>query len=118
MGSAGLEIGDRLTDRPYSDTGRATVPPDYLCEGSVWLNFYDTKGGSYANISLVPHLDETRHRNDLHPHHNFYLYWTDFDGTPGVEKDIPGHIIPVNEPIIISVSCGQETRKGTIRVTH
>lgn len=35
-----LIIGDRLGENPYPVTDRATMPPDYLCEGSVWLSLY------------------------------------------------------------------------------
>lgn len=104
-----LEIGDRLGEKPYPITDRTTMPPTYLCEGSVWVNFY-TPDGKYANISLVPHMDKT----ETPPHHNFWLYLTDFDGRKGSDKRISGHRIPIDEPIIISISCGEETRKGTI----
>ena len=110
-----LEIGDRLGEKPYPDTGRAIMPPTYLCEGSVWLNFYNPDG-RYANVSLVPHIDETGHRHSIPPHHNFYLYWTNFDGSTGSDKDIRGHMIPKDEPIVISIMCGKEVRKGTIDV--
>ena len=112
-----LEIGDRLGGKPYATTDRArAMPQTYLCEGSVWLNFI-SPDGRRANISLVPHLDRTGHgRASLPIHHNFDLYWTDFDGSPGFERGIPGHFILVNEPIVIRMSCGEETRKGTITV--
>ena len=112
---AELEIGDRLPQRPYADTGRATMPPTYLCEGSVWLNFHSSEGLS-ANIGLVPHIDTTRHLPDLHPHHNFRIYWTDFNGSIGSTDRIPGHLVPKDEPVAISIICGKEIRKGTIDV--
>jgi hypothetical protein len=86
------------------------MPPTYLCEGSVWVNFHTPDGG-YANISLVPHMHETNL-----PHHNFWLYWTNFDGSKGADNQIPGHYIPADEPTSISINCGQETRKGTINL--
>jgi len=112
-----LEIGDRMGEIPYADTGRAkkTMPLTYLCEGSVWLNFIAPEG-EYANISLVPHMDTTGHRAGMHPHHNFYIYWTDFDGCSGCDKNIPGHTIPKGEPVAISIICGKDVRKGTIDI--
>jgi len=112
-----LEIGDRLGGIPYADTGRAKkpMPPTYLCEGSVWLNFYAPEG-ECANISLVPHMDTTGHKADMHPHHNFYTCWTDFDGYLGCDKNIPGHSIPKGEPVAISIICGEDVRKGTIDI--
>lgn len=110
-----LEIGDRLGERPYPHTGRAIMPRTYLCEGSVWLNFYDPEGRC-ANVSLVPHFDETGHIHSIHPHHNFWLYWTDFDGRIGFDNRIPGHMIQKDETIVISIMCGKEVRKGTIAV--
>jgi hypothetical protein len=112
-----LEIGDRLEDKPYSDTGRARMPPSYLCEGSVWLNCY-TPDGKYANIALVPFLDKTEHRHGEFPHHNFYIYWTDLMGQEGSERRISGHKIPVDQPVVVSISCDTETRKGTIKVSR
>lgn len=103
-----LKIGDRLGGEPYSATDRATMPPAYLCEGSVWVNFY-TPDGRYANISVVPHMHKTGP-----PHHNFWLYWTNLDGSKDSDNRIAGHSIPVDEPIFISISCGDETRKGMI----
>ena len=112
-----LEIGDRLGDKPYSDTGRARggMPPHYLCEGSVWVNFYCLDGRS-ANVSLVPHMHETGYRRGEPPHHNFWLYWTNFDGSIGSDMDIPGHTISKDEPIVISITCDKEVREGTINV--
>lgn len=110
-----LEIGDRLGEKPYADTGRAIMPQNYLCEGIVWLNFY-SPDGRYANISLVPHMDERRHIPTIHPHHNFALYWTDFDGSLGYDDHISGHLIPKTEPVVITIICGKEIRKGTIDV--
>ena len=110
-----LEIGDRLGEKPYSDTGRAPMPPTYLCEGSVWLNFY-SPDGRCANISFVPHWDETQHIPGIHPHHNFWLYWTDFNGSIGSTSHIPGHVIHKDEPIEISLICGEQIRKGTLDV--
>lgn len=106
-----LNIGDRLGENPYPVTDRATMPPDYLCEGSVWLNFYNPDG-RFANIALVPHL----HKSDAH--HNFWLYWTDFDGTKGSEDRIPGHQIPVDELVAVSISCGLQNLRGIIKVKN
>ena len=103
-----LEIGARLSESPYSDTGRHHMSLNYLCEGSVWLNF--DSNDSYANISLVPHL----HSTAVPPHHNFYLYSTDFDGSTSSDKKIPGHCIPTDEPIAISITLDKETLKGTL----
>jgi len=105
-----LEIGDRLGESPYSDTDRASMPPTYLCEGSVWVNFY-SRDGRYANVSLVPHL-----HGAVPPHHNFWLYWTDFNGSKDSDDRIPGHRIPTSEPIAVSINWGKETRKGTISI--
>ena len=110
-----LEIGDRLEERPYPNTGRSIMPLNYLCEGSVWVNFCSLDG-RYANVSLVPHMDETGHRHSISPHHNFWLYWTNFDGSIGSDKHIPGHMISKDEPIAISIICSKEVRKGTIDV--
>ena len=111
-----LEIGDRLGERPYTDTGRAKMMPlQYPCEGSVWLNFVSLDGRC-ANISVVPFMDETGHGHSLPPHHNFYLYWTNFDGSIDSDKRISGHRISIGEPIVISIICGKEVRKGTIDV--
>ena len=104
-----LVIGDRLGENPYPVTDRATMPPNYLCEGSVWVNLY-SPDGRYGNIALVPHL----HRSDAH--HNFWLYWTDFDGSKDSDNQISGHQIPINEPVVVSIRCGAENRKGTISV--
>ncbi len=110
-----LEIGDRLRERPYVNTGRSVMPSQYLCEGSVWLNFVSLDG-RYANISLVPLMDETGHGHGLHPHHNFWLYWTNFDGSIDSDRSISGHRISTGEPIVISIISGKEVRKGTIDV--
>ena len=110
-----LEIGDRLGERPYPNTGRTMMPPTYLCEGSVWVNFC-TDDGRYANVSLVPHLDRSGHRDSVPVHHNLYIYWTDFAGKPYCDKQIPGHVISKDEPIVITIICGKEIRKGTIDV--
>ena len=109
-----LEIGDRLGESLYPNTGRALMPPRYLCEGSVYVNFYSL--GRYANVCLVPLMDETGHGHSIPPHHNFWLYWTDFDGEIGSDKNILGHVISKDEPVAISISCGKEVRKGTIGV--
>ena len=112
LGEVEVEAGDRLGETPYSQTDRAPMPLAYLCEGSVWLNFC-SPDDRYANISLVPHLDQTMH-GALSPHHNLWLYWTDFDGSQGSSKHISGHHIPADEPVSISISWGREIRKGTI----
>ena len=110
-----LDVGMRLGEEPYSDTGRAKkgMPPRYLCEGSVWLNFY-APNGEFANVCLVPHLDKTGHSGK--PHHNFCLYLADFDGSTKLEKKIEGHTVPIDEPITISIEDGNGRiiRKGTI----
>lgn len=102
-----LVIGDRLGENPYPVTDRATMPPSYQCEGSVWLTLYrpDGKGGG---MGLVPFL----HTDDSH--HNFWLYWSDFDGSKGASKYIPGHQIPIDEPVAVRITCGQDIRNGTI----
>lgn len=105
-----LEIGDRLDEKPYPKTDRATMPPTYLCGGSVWVNFY-SPDGSCANVSLVPHLHKT-----VPPHHNFWLYWTDFDGSKYSEDHIPGHFIDTDEPVVVKIICGAEIRKGTLGI--
>ena len=112
-----LEIGHRLGEKPYADTGFAKkgMPLTYLCEGSVWLNFHQPDG-SFANISLVPHFHDTRYKDNEPPHHNFWLYWTNFDGSRGSDYHIPGHRIPVIEPVVISIMCGKEIHKGIINI--
>jgi hypothetical protein len=104
-----LVIGDRLGENSYPVTDRATMPPNYLCEGSVWLALFRPDGRD-AVMGLVPHL----HKSDSH--HNFWLYWQDFDGSKGACKRVPGHQIPVDEPVVVSISCGEETRNGTVIV--
>jgi hypothetical protein len=105
-----LKIGDRLGESPYRKTDRTTMPLTYLCEGSVWVNFC-SPDNRWANVSLVPFL-----HGALSPHHNFWLYWTDFDGSKDCDKHIAGHFISKDEPIAISITCGEEIRKGTIDV--
>lgn len=104
-----LTIGDRLGENPYRVTDRATMPPNYQCEGSVWLTVY-RPDGEEAGIGIVPFL----HTDDSH--HNFWLYWRDFDGLKGATKCIPGHQIPIDEPVIVKIACGQDVRSGTIIV--
>jgi hypothetical protein len=102
-------IGDRLGENPYPVTDRATMPPSYQCEGSVWLTLYRPDGKD-ANIGLVPFL----HKDDSH--HNFWLYWSDFDGSKNASKYIPGHQIPICEPVLVEITCGGDIRNGTIVV--
>lgn len=104
-----IVIGDRLGENPYPVTDRATMPPSYQCEGSIWLTLCrpDRKE---ASIGLVPFL----HTDDSH--HNFWLYWSDFDGRKNASKYIPGHQIPIDEPVLVKVTCGRDTRNGTIVV--
>lgn len=102
-------IGDRLGENPYPVTDRATMPPNYQCEGSVWVTFYRPDGKD-ASIGLVPFL----HTDDSH--HNFWLYFSDFDGSKDASRCIPGHQIPIDEPIAITIICGRDIRSGTIVV--
>ena len=106
----GLEMGIRLGESPYSHVGRTYMPPSYLCEGSIWLNFIN-HNGDYANMSLISFLDS---KDD---HHNFYLWWENFDGTQDYCKDsrrIPGHQIPTDEPIEVKITFDEKIIKGTI----
>jgi hypothetical protein len=104
-----LVIGDRLGENPYAVTDRATMPPSYQCEGSVWLTLYRPDGKD-AGIGLVPFL----HTDDSH--HNFWLYWRDFDGSKDASKCIPGHQIPIDEAVVVKITCGPDIRSGTIVV--
>jgi hypothetical protein len=106
-----LVVGDRLGENPYPVTDRATMPPNYQCEGSVWLSLYRPDGKD-AGMGLVPFL----HTNDSH--HNFWLYWRDFDGSMGASRYVPGHQIPINDPVVIKIMCSQDIRTGTITVRH
>lgn len=102
-------IGDRLGENPYPVTDRATMPSNYQCEGSVWLALYRPDGKD-AGIGLVPFL----HASDSH--HNFWLYWSDFDGSKDATKYIPGHQIPIGEPVVVRIALGQDIRSGIIVV--
>jgi hypothetical protein len=112
-----VEIGDRLGEEPYSEIGRAKkgMRPTYLYEGSVWVNFYSPDGKT-ANVSLVPHLDKTGHLPAINPHHAFWIYSTDFNGRENSTDKINGHIISTKEPVVVSMTLGNETRKGTIPI--
>jgi len=104
-----LVIVDRLGENPYRVTDRTIMPPNYQCEGSVWLTVY-RPDGKEAGIGLVPFL----HTDDSH--HNFWLYWRDFDGSIDATRYIPGHQIPVDKPVVVKIACGPDVRVGTIVV--
>jgi hypothetical protein len=104
-----LVIGDRLGESPYPVTDRTTMPPNYQCEGSVWLSLYRPDGRD-AGIGVVPFL----HKSDTH--HNFWLYWRDFDGSKDATKYISGHQIPIDDPVVIKITLAQDVRTGTIAI--
>lgn len=112
-----VKIGDRLGEPPYSEIGRAKkgMRSTYLYEGSVWVNFLSPDGKT-ANVSLVPHLDTTGHLPAINPHHAFRIYTTDFNGKEDSTDRINGHIISTKEPVVVSITLGNETRNGTIPI--
>ena len=101
-----ISYASYLSRVPYSETDRATMPPEYLCMGSLSVAF-QAPSRSISPFAFVDFWHTTAKR----PHHNTYVYWRKPDDSTKdcYSKDIDGHDeIPLEEDIVVSLTIADE----------
>lgn len=94
-----VNVIDYIPPQPYPKTDRSSMPPHYLCGGSLGFNFYDPLGRK-ASLYLVDFFHSPHH-------HNPWLWGWDFDNNPIHDKTIPDHDnIPISDDMSVTLTFG------------
>ena len=101
-----INYTSNLSSIPYSKTDRSTMPPWYLCMGSLPV-YFRSPSGSVSPFALVVF----RHDDKENQHLNTYVWWRKPDGSSNkcFTKDIHGHDdIALEKDIAVSLVLGEE----------
>ena len=117
-----IEVSSYFPGSPYEKTAltkKRKMPPTYLCEGSIWLDFCQPNG-QIDVLALSVYRDtkgaQKYKGKPIGDHRNLFLQYEIDDKKPNHTNKIPNRHIPLEHGVIIKAVVGDiEVQKITIK---
>lgn len=102
-----IDFASFFPGKPYGKTAlTSTMPSTYLCEGSIWVNFYQPNGRTHI-LALSVYRDTSGHCPSMGNHFNLFLQYQ-IDDKPNHTSEIPNRHISLKDGVVIKLVVDNE----------